>query len=124
MPSKPTGKSLYAGWTLENAFGSLRHDLIKFALDWYHFPVEFRQFIHAYYEGIYIKIRTNKWTTEPVAFLIGIFQGCPLSVQLFNIVWNIALDMIESSSVKGYILKEAGIEKRQLSYVDDHTVIA
>ena len=32
--------------------------------------------------------------------------------------------MIESSSVKGYILKEAGVEKRQLSYVDDHTVIA
>ena len=44
-----------------------------------------------------------------------IFQGCPLSVQLFNIVWNIALDMIESSSVKGYILKEVRIEKRQLS---------
>ena len=32
--------------------------------------------------------------------------------------------MIESSSVKGYILKEAGTEKRQLSYVDDHTVTA
>ena len=86
--------------------------------------MEFRQFVHAYYEGIYIKIRTSKWTTEPVALLIGIFEGCPLSVQLFNIVWNIALHMIESSSVKGYILKEAGIEKRQLSYVDDHTVIA
>ena len=32
--------------------------------------------------------------------------------------------MIESSSVKGYILKEAGIEKKQLSFVDDHTIIA
>ena len=97
--------------------------LIQFVLDWYHFPVEFRQFVHAYYEGLYIKVRTSKWTAEPVALLIGIFQGCPLSVQLFNIVWNIALDMVQSSPAKGYNLKEAGFEKRQLSYVDDHTIV-
>ena len=110
--AKQTNRQITVCWTdLENAFGSLRHDLIQFALDWYHSPLEFRQFIHAYYEGIYIKIRTSKWTTEPVALLTGIFQGCLLSVQLFNIVWNVALDMIESSSVKDYILKEAGIEK-------------
>ena len=123
--AKQTNRQITVCWTdLENAFDSLRHDLIQFALDWYHFPVEFRQFVHAYYEGIYIKIRTSKWTAEPVALLLGIFQGWPLSIQLFNIVWNIAVDMIESSSVKGYILKEAEIEKRQLSYVGDHTVIA
>ena len=122
--AKQTNRQITVCWTdLENAFGSLRHDLIQFALDWYHFPVEFRQFVHSYYEGLYIKVRTSKWTAEPVALLIGIFQGCPLSVQLFNIVWNIALDMIESSPAKGYGLKEAGIEKRQLSYVDDHTTI-
>ena len=123
--AKQTNRQITVCWTdLENAFDSLRHDLIQFALDWYHFPMAFRQFVHAYYEGIYIKIRTSKWTTESVALLIGIFQGCPLLVQLFNIVGNIALDMIESSSVKGYILKEAGIGKRQLSYGDDHTVTA
>ena len=32
--------------------------------------------------------------------------------------------MVKSSSIKGYILKEAGIEKRQMSYVDDYTAIA
>ena len=47
-----------------------------------------------------------------------------MSVQLFNIIWNIGLDIVKSSSTKGYILKESGIEKRQMSYVDDYTAIA
>ena len=122
--AKQNNRQITVCWTdLENAFGSLRHDLIQFALSWYHFPEDLRNFVHDYYEGLSIKIRTSMWTTEPVALLMGIFQGCPLSVQLFNIVWNIALDMVESSPARGYIMKEAGIEKRQLSYVDDHTVI-
>ena len=34
MPNKPSDK-LQVCWTdLENAFGSLRHDLTQFALDW------------------------------------------------------------------------------------------
>ena len=122
--AKQNNRQITICWTdLENAFGSLRHDLIQFALSWYHFPEELRNFVHDYYEGLAIKIRTNMWSTEPVALLMGIFQGCPLSVQLFNIVWNIALDMVESSPAKGYNMKEAGIEKQQLSYVDDLTVI-
>ena len=122
--AKQTGRQITVCWTdLENAFGSLRHDLIQFALDWYHFPIEIRKFVYDYYEGLYIKVRTSKWITEPVALLMGIFQGCPLSVQLFNIVWNIALDMVHSSPAKGYRLKEAGLEKKQLSYVDDETII-
>ena len=55
---------------------------------------------------------------------MGIFQGCPLSVQLFNIVWNIALDMVNSSSPEGYHLKEAQLTITQLVYVDDHTVVS
>ena len=123
--ARQTNRQITVCWTdLENAFGSLRHDLIQFALDWYHFPGEFRQFVHAYYEGLYIKIKTKEWITEPIALLMGIFQGCPLSVQLFNIVWNIALDMVQSTNTKGYSLKEASIEKQQMAYVDDHTVVA
>ena len=99
--AKHTNRQITICWTdLANAFGSLRHDLIQFALDWYHFPVEFRQFVHSYYEGLLIRVRTRSWTTEPVPLLMGIFQGCPLSVQLFNVVWNIALDMVDTSSAK------------------------
>ena len=123
--AKQSNRQITVCWTdLENAFGSLRHDLIQFALEWYHFPVEIREFVYDYYEGLYIKVRTNKWITEPIALLMGIFQGCPLSVQLFNIVWNIGLETVKSSPAGGYKLKEAGIEKQQLSYVDDETVIA
>ena len=47
-----------------------------------------------------------------------------MSVQLFNIVWNIDLDMVKSSSTKGYILTAAEIKKRQMSNVDDYAAIA
>ena len=120
--AKQKNRQITVCWTdLENAFGSIRHDLIQFALSWYHFPLCFRELVHDYYDGLCIKIRTKKWTTEPISVLKGIFQGCPLSAQLFNMTWNIALDMIEALPVKGYKLKEADIEQKQLAYVDDHT---
>ena len=63
--AKHANRQITVCWTdLENAFGSLRHDLIQFSLDWYHFPEEFRQFVHAYYEDLYIKIKTKLATNH------------------------------------------------------------
>ena len=122
--AKQKNRQITVCWTdLENAFGSIRHDLIQFALSWYHFPQCFRKLVHDYYEGLCIKIRTKKWASEPISVLKGIFQGCPLSAQLFNMAWNIALDMIETTPGAGYKLKEAGIVLKQLAYVDDHTSV-
>lgn len=61
---------------------------------------------------------------NPTVLLMEIFQDFSLSVQLFNIVWNIAVDMINLSPDRGYNIKEAGIKKHQFSYVDVHTVFS
>ena len=55
--AKTTNRQITVCWTdLENAFGSLSHDLIQFALGWYNFPLYFREFVYNYYEGLRIKI--------------------------------------------------------------------
>ena len=123
--AKKTNRQITVCWTdLENAFGSLSHYLIQFALSWYNFPLHFREFVYNYYEGLRIEIRTSEWTTEAIPLLKGVFQGCPLSVQLFNITWNIALDMIRAAPIQGYSMKEADVVVQQLAYVDDQTTIA
>ena len=110
--AKENARQICICWTdLENAFGSLRHDLIQFALSWYHFPLELRSFVRDYYEGLTIRIKIVQKHSDSVPILRGVFQGCPLSVQLFNIFWNLSLDMIKASPHNGYRLKEAPIEK-------------
>ncbi len=49
---------------LANAYGSVNHMLIQFALEWYHAPVEIRSIVLNYYEGIYGQIGTVEWTSE------------------------------------------------------------
>ena len=83
--AKSSSQQITVCWTdLANACGSLRHDLIQLALSWYGFPDEIQHFVLEYYEGISIVIKGGNWSSQPVALMMGIFQGCPLSVQLFN----------------------------------------
>ena len=46
-------KNLCISWIdLANAYGSVRHSMILFALDWYHVPDRFAQTVFTYYEGL------------------------------------------------------------------------
>lgn len=122
--AKANRRQITVCWTdLANAFGSLRHDLIQFALSWYHFPESFRKFVYHYYDGLLVKVKTEMWTTDVISVQKGIFQGCPLSVHLFNIVWNLALDMLEKSKDLGYTLKDSNIQVSHICYADDLTII-
>ena len=48
---------------LANADGSVRHNLIQFALCWYHLPIPIQQLIFDYYEKLCAMIKTREWTT-------------------------------------------------------------
>ena len=69
---------------LANAYGSVKHNLIQFALNWYHVPLSIQRLIFDYYEKLCAKITTNKWDTKFFSFDIGLFQGCVLSTILFD----------------------------------------
>ena len=48
---------------LENASGSVRHNLIQFAMNWYHIPLVIQELIFDYYEKMCAMIITNNWST-------------------------------------------------------------
>lgn len=83
-------QDLCISWVdLANAYGSVKHSLIHFALDWYHVPKHYRELIFKYYERLMARV------TVPGAalsawfwFSKGVFQGCTLSTVLFNAAFN------------------------------------
>ena len=87
---------------LANAYGSVRHNLIQFALEWYHVPKLVRDLILHYYELLMTKIQTKKWTTGFFLFEIGLFQGCVLSTILFDCVFQLLLDFLKPDNSKGF----------------------
>ena len=48
----------------KNAYGSVRHNLIQFALTWFHVPLLIRELIMNYYEKICAQIRSKDWKTS------------------------------------------------------------
>ena len=83
-------RSIVSSWIdLANAYGSVRHNLIQFALSWYHVPLCIQELIFNYYNTLKANIITKAWITAFFLFDIGVFQGCPLSAILFDVVFNL-----------------------------------
>ena len=81
---------------LKNAFGSVRHSLIIFALQYYGFPDHFIQLVRSYYDHLSeIVAVPSILSTNAIHFALDVFQGCTLSPTLFNIIVQLALDSVE-----------------------------
>jgi len=91
--AKDSHRQIIITWLdLANAYGSVRHNLIQFALNWFHVPKLIQELIFDYYEKLCAKIFTNNWSTGFFLFDIGLFQGCVLSTILFDCVFQLLLD--------------------------------
>ena len=104
--AKSTGRSdvVLVMTDISNAFGSVRHKLIEFALRHYRFSEDFIQLMRSIYEELQVKIQIGKESCT-VSQNIGVFQGDPLSPILFNIVLNLILEPLSNKDV----VKEHGI---------------
>src|SRR5436305_9850303 len=89
-----------------NAYGSVKHNLVQFALHWYHVPPSLCQLVLNYhYDKICACIQTKEWSSSTFLFDLGLFQGCVLSCILFSCV-QLVLDMLEPlSEDNGYPFK-------------------
>ena len=122
--AKRRKKEINVCWLdLANAYGSVCHNLIQFAAEWYHVPESLRAIIHSYYDDLAVKISTEEWTTDKISYEQGLFQGCPLSVVLFLMVFQICLDQLSSHSCRGYSVGSGPLHN-QRAYADDLTLIA
>lgn len=116
-------RSIVTTWIdLANAYGSVRHNLIQFALDWYHVPKHIQDIIFQYYEKLCAKIVTKDWSTGFFLFDIGCFQGCVLSAILFDCVFNLLLDFLTPYERLGYNHKGSSIVTMDQAYADDLTL--
>ena len=124
--AKESTRQIVVTWIdLANAYGSVRHNLIQFALNWYHVPLVIQELIFDYYEKLCAMIITNNWSTGFFLFDIGLFQGCVLSTILFDCVFQLLLDFLKPVENLGYTFKSAPeICINSKAYADDLTLVA
>ena len=80
-------RSLTVCWLdLANAYGSVHHGLIKYALEHYHAPLNFLRVVYNFYTNLNATITCKAWSTRAILLQVGVYQGDPLSVVIFNTV--------------------------------------
>ena len=117
--AKSEKRALVVSWIdLANAYGSVKHNLIQFALNWYHVPTDIQELIFNYYEKLSASVTTKNWATEFFSFGIGLFQGCVLSTILFDCVFNLLLDFLSPLEAE-HALKVKDERSFVKAYADD-----
>ena len=118
--AKDEARQIVVAWIdLANAYGSVRHNLIQFALNWYHVPAEVQALVFDYYNKLMAKVVTKEWSTGFFLFDIGLFQGCVLSTILFDCVFQLLLDFLKPHESAGYKFKHAEVQRMSRAYADD-----
>ena len=81
---------------LANAYGSVPHKLIEFALKRYQVPADWIDLIMAYYDGLWGRTTASGTSTDWVRYERGIFAGCTISVILFVAAFNVLLEYVDN----------------------------
>ena len=109
----------------KNAFGSVKHYLIRFALNHYHVGDQFKPVVGNFYSSLYTIVQTSKWTIGAMPYQIWVFQGDPLSVAIFDMVTNLFADaIIQHSDRMAYYFKSTGDPFVLLFFADAAVMVA
>lgn len=83
---------LHVVWLdLANAYGSVPHQLIEYALDFFYIPVCIRALVAKYFEDIKMCCTHQDFTTGWQKLEVGIAMGCSISPILFVAAFEIIL---------------------------------
>ena len=74
---------------LENAYGSVRHQLLEKAMEFFWFPEDIKNVISAYFKCTYVRFSNNSTNWQKLN--IGIVMGCVISPLLFILVVKMIL---------------------------------
>ena len=117
---------------LANAYGSVRHNLIQFALKMFHVPDWFCHLVFLHYDLLFAKVVTKTWSTSVFQYLMGVFQCDPASPIFFNIVYQMCVNYAKQHAIEPYTFTDDHFDIRssfgtmtinQLVYADDHTTV-
>ena len=76
---------------LANAYGSVPHQMIHNAMDFFWIPDEVQKMLMAYYNNFKMRFTTSDYTTDWQSLEVGIAAGCTVSVILFVLVMEMML---------------------------------
>jgi len=113
--------SLEHTFLMENAFGSVSHHLILYMLRCLEVPASFIGVCKELYSGNTQQILCLGGASE-IPLRVGIKQGCPLSLILFNFALEALLPALREATMK-YTL-DNGFTVTQLAYADDLCILA
>ena len=124
--AKNQQKNICICWIdLANAYGSVHHQLIFLVLQHYHLPDAFINLVKNIYCGLSAIVSSRQWSTAPFSLKIGIFQGDPMSVIIFNLVINLFVEFItEHYHQLGYHFAGSHHILSLLQYADDSCMVA
>ena len=109
-----------------NAYGTTKHNLIQFALAWYHVPPWFADIVFFYYDQLVAFVNTPDWDTSPFRYGIGVFQGCVIAMYLFILCYQLVIDFLKHSAIQPYTFKSSFSPPPsilQQAFVDDHKLL-
>ena len=90
MHAKSAQRQIVIAWLdLENAYGSVRHMLVQFALKWYHVPQKVSELLFRYYDAIFLTVVTEDWSSDFFHLGIGVPQGCTASTVVFDVAFQV-----------------------------------
>ena len=113
-------KSMVVLWLdLANAYGSVPHKLIEFALRRYGVPSVWIDLILSYYNGLWSRTRGGELFSDWFLYEIGIFAGCTISVILFLAAFNIFLEFVSRLDVPRYQLENGNYLPLLRGFMDD-----
>lgn len=121
--AKREKKDLHVVWLdLANAYGSVPHQLIAFALDFFYITDNIKTMIMSYFEGMHMCFALQKFTTDLQQLEVGIAMGCSISPILFIAAFEVIL--IGAWQVVGGVRLPAGRRLPPLrSYMDNITCL-
>lgn len=95
-----------------------------FALSWYHVPYTIRTLIHNYYRNVFSYIDGPGWSSNWFWVSVGVLQGCTASTILFNLAFQLILDIHRAQAQKLHFnFKKAKILVSSPTYADDIALV-
>ena len=79
----------------EDAYGSVRHQLLEKAMEFFWIPKDIKNLISSYFKCTYVTFSNHKYSTNRQKLNIGIMIGCVISPLLFVLVMEMILSSAE-----------------------------
>ena len=108
---------------LANAYGSVPHQLIAFALRRYGVPEDWINLVLNYYDGLWSRSTTGSATSQWFRYELGIFAGCTISVILFIAAFNIIIEFVAAGNLSRYRLANGNLLPLLRAFMDDLSIM-